>query len=302
MKGRWLLLLVCLFGTLHAEAQKLKVDVRGGFFSDSLKIGEETRFYVTAQYPSELSVLFPDSTFNFLPFEYVRKIYFPTKTTGGYSVDSAIYYLTTFEVDRTQTLSLPAFVVHANDCTTIQSNLDTILITQLVASLPDSVPAEKLPLKETLAYHNVLLEFNYPLLLIISGIVLVVAIVLLIVFGKRIMRYFRLKRMQKNHLKFQEAYASIIKRVHGAFSVPVTESAVVVWKKYMEQLDNRPYTRLTTREMMALTNNEVLDRNLRTIDKALYGHDTSVVESLESLKGIADQRFREKLEEMKHGA
>jgi hypothetical protein len=301
-KGGFLFLMITMAASFAAQAQQLKVAVTGGFLSDSLKIGEETRFYVTARYPSDLNVLFPDSTFNFTPFEYVRKQYFPTRTSGGYSIDSAVYYLTTFEIDRMQRLSLPAFVVHTADCTTFQSDADTVLITQLVTSPPDTVAAEKLPLKETLAYHNVFFEFNYPLYIIIGGIVLILAIVAILVFGRRIIRYFRIKRLKKNHSKFQEAYSTMVRNVQSAFSVPVTESALVVWKKYMEQIDNKPYTRLTTRELIAMSKDEALGKNLRMIDRALYGHDTSVIESLENLKGIADQRFQRKIEEVKYGA
>jgi hypothetical protein len=303
MKRSWFVILMIAFAAPFAvQAQQLKVVVTGGFLTDSLKIGEETRFYVTAHYPSDLNVLFPDSTFNFSPFEFVRKQYFPTQTSGGYSIDSAVYYLTTFEIDRTQTLSLPAFVVHTSDCTTFQSDADTILITQLVTTPADTVAAEKLPLKETLAYQDVLFEFNYPLYMIIGGAVLVLAIIALLVFGKKIVRHFRIKRLRKNHNKFQETYSTIVRNVQSAFSVPVAESALVVWKKYMEEIDNKPYTRLTTRELMALSKDEVLGKNLGVIDRALYGHDTSVVESLENLKGIAEMRFQKKLEEVKHGA
>ncbi len=304
MRRVWFVfLMIVLAAPFAVQAQQLKVAVTGGFLSDSLKIGEETRFYVTAHYPSDLNVLFPDSTFNFTPFEFVKKRYFPTQTSGGYSVDSAVYYLTTFEIDRMQTLSIPAFVVHAHDCTTFQSDADTILITQLVTSPADTVgAAEKLPLKETLAYQHVFFEFNYPLYAIIGGVVLILAIVALLVFGRRIIRHFRIKRLRKNHSKFQEAYSSIVRNVQNAFSVPVTESALVVWKKYMEEIDNKPYTRLTTRELIRLSKDDALGKNLGTIDRALYGHDTSVIDSLENLKGIAERRFQKKLEEVKHGA
>jgi hypothetical protein len=69
----------------------------------------------------------------------------------------------------------------------------------------------------------------------------------------------------------------------------------------MENLEARPYTKLTTRETMQLENNDVLGRNLHAIDGAIYGHNTAVVESLENLKQFADQRFSKKLEEVKHG-
>src|SRR5919108_3504153 len=79
------------------------VTVRGGFFLDSLSIGDETGFYLSATYPSNLNIIFPDSTFNYSPFEFKRKHYFPTHTAEGKSYDSVIYYLSTFEVEKVQT-------------------------------------------------------------------------------------------------------------------------------------------------------------------------------------------------------
>src|SRR4051812_17618819 len=141
---RCLSLLLVAFA-FHASAQNIKVN--GGFLNDSLKIGQQTAFYLSAHYPSDINILFPDSTFLFAPFEYEKRNYFQTKTTDGVSVDSAVYYFTTFEVDRTQFLNLPVFIVQPQDCTIVQSPRDSVMITQLVAKVPDSLSVDKLPLK-----------------------------------------------------------------------------------------------------------------------------------------------------------
>ena len=39
------------------------ITVRGGFFLDSLRVGDETGYYLSATYPSSLNIIFPDSTF-----------------------------------------------------------------------------------------------------------------------------------------------------------------------------------------------------------------------------------------------
>ena len=135
--GRILILLnLILPTTLFAQEE---VQVRGGFLSDSLKIGEQTAYYLVARYPSNLTVLFPDSTHAFAPFEYENKEYFTTRTTDGISADSTVYYLTTFEVDRTQYLSLPVYVIQAQDSTTIETLSDSVRITQMVTEVPDTV-------------------------------------------------------------------------------------------------------------------------------------------------------------------
>jgi hypothetical protein len=85
------------------------------------------------------------------------------------------------------------------------------------------------------------------------------------------------------------------------FSPEVTESAVYTWKKYMEGLDARPYTKLTTTETVRLYGDEMLGQNLRLVDRAIYGHDSSGLPALEHLRGIADARFKTKLKEVMHG-
>jgi hypothetical protein len=290
-----LLMIACL----PLWAQK-KVDVRGGFIADSLKIGEHTAFYLSAHYPTELMVLLPDSAFSFAPFEYDSRQYFPTKSAGGMSVDSVVYSLSTFEIDELQTLGLPAFVVNEQDCTEVFSNTDTIRLVQLVGNLPDSTAAEKLPLKENLAFVDVPGNFNYPVFAIIGGGVVVILVVLALIFGKRVRRHFKLRNMLRNHEAFLKAYTQALAPLRAALSIPGTESTLVLWKRYMEQLEARPYTKLTTHEMLMLEKDETLGRHLKAIDGVVYGHGTAVVESLENLKSFADRRFQKKLEEVKH--
>jgi hypothetical protein len=132
-------------------------------------------------------------------------------------------------------------------------------------------------------------------------VLLVITAIVWIGFGKRIRKYFRLKRMLKAHQKFIEVYNQQVDAIKGAFSPSQTEHALSHWKRYMEQLESRPYTKLTTRETAQLENNEGLVKNLHSIDGAIYGHNTSVIEPLESLKNFADNRFEKKLEELRHG-
>ena len=277
------------------------VIIRGGFFLDSLKIGDETGFYLSATYPSSINVVFPDSTFDYSPFDYNRKHYFPTRTTNGKSYDSVIYYLSTFEVDRIQRLSLPVFQLNPQDCTEYTSNVDTVLLIELAKNMPDTLTAQNLPLKVNTIYENVPYLFNYPVLFISVAVLLVITIVGWLVFGKKIRRHFRLKKMFKAHQRFLESYNQQVETIKKAFSSSNTEHALAHWKKYMEQLESMPYTKLTTRETTLLENNELLGKNLHSIDGAIYGHNTTVIEPLENLKQYADQRFAKKLEEVKHG-
>jgi hypothetical protein len=107
--------------------------------------------------------------------------------------------------------------------------------------------------------------------------------------------------MQKKHTQFMQAFSNIINQLNTSFSRVATEAALVVWKGYMEHLESRPYTKLTTRETLMLEKDETLARNLRAVDTAIYGHHTRVLESLGPLKDIAHQRYQKKLQEVKHG-
>ena len=292
-----ILLFHLLCPTIHAQ----DVQVRSGFFKDSLRVGDETGFFLSAEYPSNVNILFPDSTYDFAPFEYEKKRYFPTKTKSGRSYDSVVYYLSTFEIERVQSLSLPVYQLNQMDCTVYRSNRDTVLLTALVPAVLDTLSAQNLPLKVSTAYQNVLYLFNYPVLVIVLAVVLVVTVLVWIIFGKKIRRHFRLKRMQKAHQKFADGYNRQVENIRAAFSSITTENALSHWKKYMEQLEATPYTKLTTRETLEIEHDEILGRNLHALDGAIYGHNRHVVESLEELKAFADQRFAQKLEEVKHG-
>ncbi len=297
------LLLWILAASLPATAfaQEVDVDVRGGFFADSIKIGEQTGYYLSARYPSEMNVLFPDSIHDFTPFEYDSKEYFFTRTTDGISTDSTIYYLTTFEIDRVLHLSLPVYVVHGRDCTVVTTVPDSVLITQFVAHVPDTVSVAELPFKENTAYEDVRYDFNVGLLLGLLTVLLALALIGWGMFGRRIVRHFKVKKMKKDHMAFLNRYNALLSQLNSGFSSLTTESALVAWKKYMEQLESKPYTKLTTRETQRLVREPGLIGDLSNIDRAIYGHETAVAGPLENLRNFADERFNLKLKEVHHG-
>lgn len=290
------LMLTCIL-SVHAQ----DVRVRSGFLTDSLGIGDVGGYYLTAKYPATRNVLFPDSTHNFAPFEYVRKVYFPTKTRNGESVDSAVYYLSTFEVDKLQSLSLPVYQFSGLDTISYASTPDTIRLIELVKNLPDTLAVQNLPLKTNTAYQLVPLLFNYPVLMIVLGTLLVLGIVGWLVFGKKIRRHYRIKRMERAYQKFISGFNQEIDSIKQSFSPVRTEHALVSWKQYMEHLESRPYTKLTSRETMRIENHEAIGTTLHTIDGAIYGHNTNVIEPLEHLKNFAHERFDKKMQEVKHG-
>ena len=176
--------------------------MQGRFLADSIKIGEQIPYSLTVRYPSSLNLVFPDSTFSFAPFEIQKKKYFPTLSKNNISYDSTVYFLTTFEIDSIQILRLPIFSIHAKDCTAFFASPDTIFLKQLIKVVPDSIAAQELPLKTNTAYQNVKWLLNYWVFIIIISALLISAVTVWLIFGKRIKRYFILRRLQRKHNSF----------------------------------------------------------------------------------------------------
>jgi hypothetical protein len=292
--------LILVFFSSMAYGQE--VEVRGSFSADSVKIGEQIPFSVTARYPKKLTVIFPDSTYSLAPFEFQKKLFFTTQTTNGLSYDSVVYLLSTYEIDSIQQLKLPVFVVNKKDCTAIFSNRDEVILNQLVKNVPDSVAAKDLPLKANTDYLKVKWLFNYPVALIISGILLVLTIAGFLIFGKRVRKYFVLRRLNRNHQNFITKFNEIISGLQSDFSTVKVETALVLWKYYMENLVQTPYSKLTSKEILDQEKNEQLGNALHTIDRVVYGGIPSPSEqSFENLRTYCEQQFHLKLEQTKNG-
>lgn len=294
-----IILLSCII-QLNVSAQQIKVT--SGFVEDSVALGEPISYYLTVRYPESVMALFPDSTFKFSPFEFSSKQFFPTKTTSGISYDSAIYKLSTFEIDKTQYLSLPVYVTTARDCTAFESTRDSIfLIEQIKIPASDTVSLKNLPLKSNTLYERVLMQFNTFILLIVLTVLVIAAIITWIFFGKKIIRHFKIKRLEKKYQQFIQTFGSQIEDLSKVFSREKTEMALSAWKKYLEQLEKKPYTKLTTREVVKMDADALLGQSLGMIDNAIYGNQTTVAEPLKSLKIIAEQRFTKKINQIRNG-
>jgi hypothetical protein len=285
---------------IHSPAQEIVV--RGRFQKDTVKIGERIPYSFSVHYPSSRSVVFPDSTFSFAPFELEKKTYFPTRTNHHISVDSAVYFLATYELDSVQSLSLPVFVLQRNDCTAVYTQPDTLFVNTLVKAIPESVAAKDLPLKSNADYLSVHWLLNYPLLLLTGGVLIVLLIVVWIVFGRKIRRYFLLRRLNKNHQDFLQRFGRHLEKLRKESAYTEAESALVDWKKYMESLVARPYTKFTTKEILQFAADETLGQALHAIDRMVYARDGNFSqEAFERLRSFSQDQFTKKTEEVKHG-
>lgn len=300
MSLRFLWVLTFLLLTLNlTHAQE--VIVHGRFQKDSVAIGEWVPFSLTARYPSAQQVVFPDSTFSFQPFELRKKQFYPTRTSSGTSYDSAVYYLTTFEIDRVQRMRLPVFVLQAQDCVTVQSEQDSILLSYRVSKVPDSVSVEQLPLKTNTAYQKVSWLFNYPVYSIVAVVLIILLVASWLIFGKSVRRYFTLKRLTKDYQRFLAEFSKSMERLSAEFTARKAEETLLLWKQYMENLDRQPFTKFTSREIYTVAGDKPLAQALQEIDRGIYGGRYAGVDPFKVLESYTQKQFHKRQTEVKHG-
>ena len=270
-----------------------EIKPNASFAIDSIKIGESVPYSVWISYPKDFDVLFPDSLYDFSPFELEHKDYFLTQSDSLTSRDSVVYYLTTFEIDTIQRLQVPVFLVNEFDSTQLDTPIDSIILEHVVTEMPDSVA-----LIVNTSYTKVPLAFNYPYLIIgISGGIIIIVVVLL-VFGNSMKRQIKLFRIRRKHKKFIKRFDQILSRD----SID-TEPTLIIWKKYMESLTKGPYTKLTTKDIGELVDDDALLSALNDIDRVIYAERPSIEikDDFETLKEFAITTFLAKNEEVKNG-
>ncbi len=294
--------IICIFFTIvalpvHVAGQEIVV--HGGFLTDSMRVGDEIFYSLSASYPAGDQIVFPDSSFFYGSFEFINKRYYPTRTRNGVSVDSAVYRLTTFETDSLLRLRLPVFKINALDSTRVSATWDTVRMQLMVKAMPEQIGPD-MPLRATIAYQDVPKSFNYPLILALAGLSVVLAVVMWVIFGNRVRDYMKEKKMQKAHELFLSRFNAAANAVTTDFSPKKAEVVLLVWKHYMEYLNRRPYTKMTTRETVRVEKDQQLASSLRRLDASIYGTSTSITGALDELRRFADATFVKKLKEVRH--
>lgn len=264
MQGRFLVIICLLLLPWLANSQEIRV--RGGFVQDSIGIGEPVQYWLSATYPQQLQLVFPDSNYNFRFFELVDKKFTPTKVKGPGYFDSAVYTLRSFEIDSVQYLNLPAIFINQRDSNLIYAPLDSIYTVHMVPTLSDT-----LHLIENTQYREVAGNVNYPLIWILVGLLVIGAIIVYLVFGDRIRKYFLLKRLSREYRVFSDKLTDAIRKMKDHKDQKEVEHALNSWKVFMEKLEKKPYTSLTSKEILSFSETRELKDVLKNIDRSIYG-------------------------------
>ncbi|QHT67457.1 hypothetical protein GXP67_12875 [Rhodocytophaga rosea] len=264
---------------------------QGKFLSDSIKVGMPVQYVLSLKHPPDMEIIFPDSSFNYAPFEWIKKEFFPTRTNLSGSTDSVIYTLATFETDTIQKLSLPVYIITSQDCTAVYTGLDSVYLQRLITTPADTLQ----PIADT-DYFPVDLYFNYTYFLAILVGVSMLTLIVYLAFGKRISKLYKLYRMGREHSHFRNDYEKLTRNMSPDLAVQTIEHAVILWKKYMEELEDKPFSTYTTKEIAEVMPNQQLAEALQHTDRIIYGQMSTdqSIRSMRILAYIAKRSYIEK--------
>lgn len=294
LKKLFILLLLLMSGTAMAQ----QIVPEGYFVQDSLKVGEPVQYSLSVRYPKRLNLLLPDSTFNFAPFELLGRNYYPTRSDSLSSFDSVVYTLTAFYPDSLLGLRLPLYMVQGRDSLALWPGPDSIYG---VSILPPLAEADSLQFKSDTEYADVEYPVNYPYILIgIIGLSIFV-FAAVAVFGKSVKRKIRLWFLERRFGNFDEEYSTILSRFLAGDPAVRPDELLLLWKTYLEELEKKPYTKLTSQEIADLSSNAKLWLTiLRPIDRSIYGYQSGedLNQSLRELQDLARQKFEKRKQEV----
>jgi hypothetical protein len=263
----------------------------GKFTADSTYLGEITSYTFVYKHSAALEVLFPDINYNYYPFEFVEKLYFPTKTSNGISVDSAVYKLRTFNINKVQPLALPIFLLKNGDSTQVFANKDSIYLHEEITS-----NASNLKLKDNSSFLPMKIKPNYILIFGQLALLLIVAFIWWLFFGKTIRKQYKLLTIYRRHNEFKKTFTRYTKNI----SKSNIEKTLDTWKNYMGKLRNESFNTMTTPEIVKSIPYENLNEALRTIDSSIYGNNISdnISEAVNVLNELADLQYESRKKEI----
>ncbi|NIJ56067.1 hypothetical protein [Dyadobacter arcticus] len=288
-KVAWVIFIVLLFSSI-TFGQRIKPT--GVFLSDSIEVGKPVYFSLSVRHKPETEVFFPDSSFNFSPFEIISQRSFVSSTDERGSLDSAVYQLVSFDVSPLQSLRLPVYSFQKKDCTAVFTSIDSVFLTCSNITKTEEKPVliaetRLLPLSR---------QFNFSILIGSIALIIGVAGSIYWVFGQDIFKQWQLIKLQRRHLEYVRSFNRLMRNARERNNIKDAEKAIIVWKNYLERLEKKPFATYTTREIMDNMPDDDLANALQNMDGIVYGQGKSknMDVYLEVLKTGATRIYRNK--------
>lgn len=250
------LFLVFLSVSVFAQTPKAK------FSSDSVRVGNEIQLTMSYLHSSKSDIVFPDSTFDFSPFQFLSSAYFETHTLGGKSLDSVVYTLVTYNLDSV--LSIQPFIKNLSTGQRIYADTAKVYLQSMIKEKDLHTASAK----ETLEVLQVSKDFNVTKLGYYVLGVLFIGLGIVFFFGDWILLKYRLWKFAQYHKRFvvdfkkKSTRPKDVKNIHSALSD---------WKAYMEWLENQPVSTMSTSEIAELYSDSRLESALKMFDSAIFG-------------------------------
>ena len=256
---KFLFILIFISSKLFSQEIKYK----SYFLDEKIKLGDSIRLASIINYPKEIEIIQPDSSYNFYPFYFIGKKSFQSKFNNNIIYDSTIYYLRTFQLDSIQSLNLNAYILNENDSLKISSNSDTIYFESLVNNTGVSV-------KNNFSLNEILHIFNtYKFASFLSFIILLV-IILYFSFRKKIYKYLSKRKLIKNLNDFIKDHEELKNIINKNNDKKILEKIILNWKRYMERVTKFPYSSSTSIEIHIFHKDDKLKEILLEVDHLLY--------------------------------
>ncbi|MGY6545029.1 hypothetical protein [Arthrospiribacter ruber] len=282
-------LLLLAFGQKSLGQQ---IEVEGYFLQDSAKIGERVPYILKASYGKGYNVVFPDSTYDYSPFELLEKKTYISHTDEGITIDSAVYYISNFSLDPITRFSLPVFEVFKYDSLVHTPN-EASLALQLVI---DEIPQE-LSFRENNVYQPISTDFNYPLWTAVFVGILVLAGLLTFFFGKSIQRKWQIYQEKRKYKRFTKRWEKAEKDFATNPDMDHADELLGLWKTYMEHLKNKPFRDWTTTEISEFLENKEIIKDFREIELIIYAgkEGQDLPKACKNLRDICTDTYHQKI-------
>jgi hypothetical protein len=239
-----------------------------------------------------------DSSNDYKTFEYIDKLIFPSLKIEDRVLDSTIYLLRTFNTDTIQSLKLSSYIINNNDSLKITSTEDNLIISNQIKKIDQSL---KVKYNTILSKINKLINYKYVTYII--AIILLIIGLTYILFGKKIVIFFKIHRLKKAFKSFKTKFQKQQMIYKKEKSKNEIEKLLVIWKVFMEFISNKTYLSSTTKEIKKFNSNKKIISSLKEFDKNIYSPNKNMLESkdINNLFNEAKHNFNVKLKNIKNG-
>lgn len=285
-------LLSCTLSGLSFVVKAQEVAVEGYFLKDSAMLGERVGYVLKATYPSSMDILFPDSTYQFGSMEYLSKQTFTSYTEDSLTLDSAVYFLSNFSLEPVKSYRIPVFEILRYDSISHFPEDAKLHLVLTIDELPDV-----LTYQENNAYQKISTGINYPLIILVITIGLVLLVVAFFLFGNRIHDAWLIYLEKRKRKRFLVRWQLAKERLARQPDLSSADELLGLWKSYMESLTGSPFREWTTTEIAEHLNQPDVVKTIRDIEIIIYADKVSdnLDNACQTLTDISENTFNQKI-------